>query len=311
MRRTVVAMAITLATTQVVSGDTTKDLTIAFENWMDRAGVSTGAIAVLRKGQVVATHARGMSPDDPMEMASLGKAITAVCVRRLVDDGVLSYDDQLGDLLEETPFLLDDLTIAELVTHQTGLRKDSTQKAMPAWLDDPAPRHGDVTRAAFARNETQGRGTYGYNNENYAVLGEVIARVSGEPYREVCADEVPGGAPSPRAGAFDAWGGWSMPVAEYAAFHARAFPPDADPSTEPSADLGGGARYGLGTVWREYRGGHNYWHFGALCFETTGSGAFAVSWQGEWGAVAAWGSCVDFPIMLELDGYLARVVFKQ
>lgn len=294
---------------QVRAQDRAARIVAAFEAWMNDAGVTVGTIAISRKGQIIATYGRGTDPDTPMEMASLSKAITGVCLRRLVADGVLSFDDRLGAHLPDAPPLLQDLTLAELVTHTSGLDHDSTQGAMTGWLGDPAPRHGDVAATLFDRNRISGRGSYRYNNENYALLGEVIARRTGRPYRQVCGPEVPGGAVSAQAGAFDAWGGWKMTVAEYAAFHARAFPAGADPSFEPSADLGGGAFYGLGTLWREFQGAHNYWHFGALCFETSGSGAYAVSWKGEWGVVAAWQNCVEFPVARGLDGFLVAAVF--
>lgn len=300
-----------LTTVSAAAQDTPARIIAGFEGWMATAGVETGAIAITRHGQLVTTRGWGMDPDAPVEMASLSKAITGACVRALVDDGLLQFDTRLIDVLPETPDGLSDLTLADLLTQTGGVHRDSTQNTMPDWLGHPAPQHGTVTADVFRRDKLKRAGEFQYSNENYAILGEVIVRVTGIPYRTVCADRVvPGAKVSPVAGAFDAWGGWYMSVADYAAFHGRAFANGPNPTADPSVELGGGMHYGLGTFWRSFRGNHNFWHFGALCFATMGSGSYAVSWEGDWGVVASWQSCVDFDVMGQLDGAMVKAVFK-
>ena len=85
----------------------------------------------------------------------------------------------------------------------------------------------------------------------------------------------------------------------------------ADPLATPHADMGDGVSYGLGMVFRTGRSGANHWHFGALCFEDAGLGAFAVNWGGRYTIVTAYGACVDWDAMLALDNALVRAVFAD
>jgi len=58
------------------------------------------AAAVVKNGKIVATvGAGGMQATGPARIASLSKAITAVCVSRLIDEGRLSFKAPLGNLL--------------------------------------------------------------------------------------------------------------------------------------------------------------------------------------------------------------------
>lgn len=190
------------------------------------------------------------------------------------------------------------------------------------WLDDVAPHHAEVTAKAFGRKTQEGTpGTYFYNNENYTILGEIIATQTGQSYRDYCGQAVlpesqyPTAGVSDRAAAFDAWGGWVMSVADYARFHAASFGEGSaiasDPETYPHVSVDGGAYYCMGTLWRHFRGEVNFWHFGAQCFDEFGAGSYAVSWQGQWGVMAAWDRCLPFDEMIELDQVLVRAVFAD
>ncbi|MEM9550656.1 MAG: serine hydrolase domain-containing protein [Pseudomonadota bacterium] len=303
--------------------ETVMRMEAAWTKWRNDVGGPSGVMLITRDGEPVKAVAAGVSVAEPMEMASLSKAITAMCVKSLVDDDLLGYDTTLGMVLgTRVASALADVTVAELLTHQAGFWPDSTQKSMPQWRGEAAPRHRSVTATVLARGApSDRRGTYRYNNEHYAVLGEMIAGVTDRPYRDVCRDRVlpasrfPDVAVSADFGVFDAWGGWAMPVDRYARFFAEAFGAETDvgrsPSDHPSVDLGGGAYYGMGTFWRQSGSGHNHWMFGALCFDDAGHGSYAVSWNGGWGAVVAWRACLAFDEMIALDKALVAAVFRR
>lgn len=284
----------------------------AFETWLE-TNETTGSIAVLRHGAPVATAGFGKEASAPVELASVGKAITAVCVDELVRDGRLSYDDTLSLLMGTGP----DLRIADLVVHTSGLRKDSTQRAMQLWLDRSGHRAMNVLEKVIDRGTPKGAvGAYHYNNENYAVLGALIEHVTGESYETVCHDRAvaPAGVtatPSPRAGAFLSWGGWQMNVADFARWHQHWFGRDgrigAAPLDLPHVELAKDVYHGPGSFVRISPQGANFWYFGALCFPLRlNVGSYAVTWGGVLTTVVAYDTCADWDAMGALDLALGR-----
>ncbi len=87
---------------------TVQRMTTAFEGWMQANAASEGALAIWYQGKPVATYALKMDAETPMEMASLSKVVTAICVSQLVQDGELAYSDSFKDLINRGP----DITLA-------------------------------------------------------------------------------------------------------------------------------------------------------------------------------------------------------
>lgn len=279
----------------------------AWREWAAQSGIAHSTLAIGYVGQPVRTAGKGWDADRPGVLASLSKAITGACAADLVSQGKLSFDTTLDGT---------DFTLAEMLTHTTGLAPDQTQGTMERWRDDPRPRHRRATDTALSRKAQEGkRGRYAYNNENYALAGALIDETVG-PYAQVCADAVltPAGATSarlsPAFGAYAAWGGWEMTGADMIRFLGHAYDPSADPFATPHVPLGDGMHYGLGTLFRAFREGHNYWHFGLLCFEDVSQGAFFASWEAEYSVTVFFESCADWPTLGALDTALVQAVYN-
>lgn len=286
---------------------------LEWNRWLEQQGSPDGALIFMIGDSVLLAAENGVQVDAPVPLASLSKAITAHCVRSLVEDGALDWRDNLRHFF----FTDSTATLAEVVTHAGGLWPDETQGPMAAWRGDPTPRWMEVSAQALTRAaEEVTRGAYRYNNENYAVLGAIIEDVTGAPYDRFCAGRVlaPLGITtarlSPEYGGFGPWGGWEMSVRDYARFVRGAV--IAGPALEgPHADVGDGAFYGLGIQFRTGRGAPDRWHFGALCFADGGLGSFAVNWGGKYTIVAAYDACVGEAAMQALHRSLARAVFAD
>ncbi|MCM2563828.1 beta-lactamase family protein [Lutimaribacter sp. EGI FJ00015] len=239
----------------------------AFQAWAKAQGARDTAMAVVRDGALI--HAR--DADTPRDLASNSKAITALCVRSLVEDGLLSWGSPISEVLgADAPAG----TVAELVTHSAGIAPDSTQLRMGFWLNEDAPRHAHVTRIVQDRKRQKGtRGAFIYNNENYALLGRIVEITTGQSYAAACRARVlaPAGVSgvlSPRFGAFAGWGGWRMSMADHARLIAHWFGPEgavgANPLAAPHFERGDGAAYGLGMNYRTEAAGRVMSHAGAI-----------------------------------------------
>ncbi len=283
----------------------------AVQNWMHDHGIAVGQIAVAYRGDIRGTYANERT--GAVDLASLSKAITATCVRSLVSDGVLGWEDNVGDHVADLPSAFSSIPLHTLLTHTSGLHPDNTQRAMTRWrgVGDPVYEHVVINSA---KRDILGP-DYRYNNENYAVIAHVITAATGLPYADVCAERVlvPAGVvsavPSPDFGRFAAWGGWQMDLADYTRFLWQAYG-QGDPADLPHTDLGGGAQYGLGMIWRSFRDGHNYWHAGSLCFwNGPRFVTFAVLFETGWSLAVYAKGCPEGDMLGNLSQTIAEVFY--
>jgi len=103
---------------------------------MNHYGVSAVSIAVLRDGQIISSQSLGMisaessisvTPQTQFQAASLSKPVTAVAALQLVNAGLVSLDDFVGNYLNEwvLPGSLSSdsttVTLTSLLSHSAGV----------------------------------------------------------------------------------------------------------------------------------------------------------------------------------------------
>lgn len=285
-------MAAVVATTPAAAQDgTVAAFDTAFGEWLKRHKLRRGAFAVSRGGKVVHTGGVDMPADADVPVASLSKAITAMCVARLIDAGKLGFDTPLSQALAKAIGRLgppaDDrlatATISQLLTHRAGFQLSretpdpASGPALAAHLRRKSggdPAIDELTRAVFATRLPVAPGAaYSYTNATYLLLGAVIEEVSGKPYESHCAESVQGLAGAklyPAWRVLSSYGGWHMPLRQYLQIH-EAFAEDspalsattrrwqASPDGKQVAD---GVHYGLGSFVRPAGQVANHWHGG-------------------------------------------------
>ncbi|SHH82392.1 serine hydrolase domain-containing protein [Marivita hallyeonensis] len=283
----------------------------AVQGWLTERDAS-GVVAMQSPDGAIQTIDLGLPTARPVELASLSKAITAVCVADLVADRKLRWADPVSLFVPG----FDEMTVGDLVTHESGVIEDATQRHMSAWLGDPRHRADAIVTKMRTRKAPQGpQDVHVYSNDNFALLALVIENVTQDTYEAACRARVldtagVAAAPSPVSGAFLSWGGWSMTADDYLRFHAHWFDTSDPTRDEPMADLGGGAVYERGMLARSMRGGSNYWHFGALCFpERLNVGSYVVGFFNGWRVVVAYDACVEWEAMVALDAAIVQAIF--
>ena len=120
-------------------------------------------------------------------IASMSKSFTAMAILHLRDEGKLKLDDPAGlyiPALSDSRLLTTDapsITIRDLLTHSAGFPEDNP------WGD----RQLDITHNVFMTMLQKGISfsnvpgvAYEYSNMGFAMLGEIIAKVSGKSYQE-------------------------------------------------------------------------------------------------------------------------------
>ncbi len=150
---------------------------------------------VLLDGHLVHTRALGLAnvaekipaaADTRFRIASMTKSFTALAIYKLRDAGQLALTDPVAKYLPEfravTPLTTDaaPITIHHLLTMTAGFPEDNPwgdrQLAVtPAALTD-------FIRSGLSLSNAPGIG-YEYSNLGFALLGQIVTRVAGEPYQ--------------------------------------------------------------------------------------------------------------------------------
>jgi len=110
----------------------------AWRAWMAEHRRKTGGLAVVHGGQAVRVAAMGQEAEGaPVPVASLSKAVTAVCIAGLIERGRLSFETPLSQALARTMMRvgqpvdprLSAVTISQLLVHRAGLDKKDIANA--------------------------------------------------------------------------------------------------------------------------------------------------------------------------------------
>lgn len=154
----------------------------------------SGLVAIYRYGQPVEHHSwgdDGYTLDTPFRVASLTKSFTGLALLILRRAGQLSLDDPVSAHLPELRLQADpdwpELRLRHLLAMTSGLATDNP------WGD----RQESVSREQLNAWAASGLrllfppGTsMEYSNLGYALLGEVISRVSGQDYRQFVQEQL-------------------------------------------------------------------------------------------------------------------------
>ena len=152
---------------------------LALLDRLETEGVECHSIMVVRHGHVVAEGWWApYSAERPHLLYSLTKSFTSVAVGLAVDDGMLSLEDRLVDVLpdhvpDEIPEQGRRLTVHHLLTMTAGHALDSLTEA---WELEP----GDLTKGFLRVPFTEAEGTrHTYDNATTYVLARMVEQVMG------------------------------------------------------------------------------------------------------------------------------------
>jgi CubicO group peptidase (beta-lactamase class C family) len=151
--------------------------------------------AVARNGGLVWNEAVGVAdedadaaatPDTQYRVGSITKTFTAAAIMQLRDAGELGLDDRLGDHIPEAAH--PGPTIRRMLSHHSGLQREP---AGDLWETMQAPTVDDLLSGLVEAEQVLQPGThFHYSNLAFALLGEVVARRSGQPYVEYVQERI-------------------------------------------------------------------------------------------------------------------------
>ncbi len=171
-----------------------------YESGLRRNGIVGSSLAMIRNGKVILEDNQGLqslSPEVPVgnetafHWASCTKSLTGIAVMQLRDRGLLSLDDPLVKYLPELSATHDSfgpisqVTIRHVMSHSGGFR-DATWP----WRDDdkdwqpfePTQWSQIVAMMPYTEVAFKPGSRFSYSNLGVIFLGEIIERLSGDPY---------------------------------------------------------------------------------------------------------------------------------
>lgn len=184
---------------------------MSLEEDVDRIATETGFAGVVRVDRAGTTelsaaygladrrHGIAMTPDSQVAIASGSKAMTALAVMSLVEDGTLSLGTTARSLLgTDLPLIADDVTVEHLLAHRSGIgdyldEDDDTPisaYAMPVPVQELATTEQflavlDGFPTSFVAGER-----FFYCNGGYVVLALLAERASGVPFHDLVRQRV-------------------------------------------------------------------------------------------------------------------------
>ena len=154
------------------------------------------AVAVVKDGQIVMSKGYGVRslkskvPMDANTLVGIGsntKAFTTAALGLLVDEGKLRWDDKVTKYIPEfrmyDPYVTAEFTVRDLLCHRSGLgRGVGDLMQFPDSTDFTAQ---DIIHSLrYFKPVSSFRSKYDYDNSLYIVAGEVVARISGQPWAD-------------------------------------------------------------------------------------------------------------------------------
>lgn len=160
------------------------------------------AVSVMREGSPVFEQGYGkanleydvpITPHSVFHVASVSKQFTAMAIELLVNEGKVSWDDDIRQYVPEVPDFGTPITLRHLVHHVSGIRDQWNLLLMAGWRweADVVTQKDvlEITSRQTGLNFEPGE-RYLYSNTGFTLLAVVVERVTGKSLREFAGERI-------------------------------------------------------------------------------------------------------------------------
>ncbi len=144
-------------------------------------------------GTKVRKTKQAISKDDIFEIGSVSKVFTSTLIGILCDEGLLSMNDKVNNYLPEAyqnP-RLENLTIANLVNHQSGLpRRPYFFGKKEKDIRNPYASYTKDDLLKFYRDFIPEQKKFEYSHSNYALLEIIIANITQKSFQDIMVEKI-------------------------------------------------------------------------------------------------------------------------
>jgi CubicO group peptidase (beta-lactamase class C family) len=162
-------------------------------------GELTGSVFVSRRGTVLVEQGYGLADEVPktpdlattqFRIGSNTKQFTAMAIWLLAEDGKLQLAEKICDYVDDCPAAWKELTLQHLLDHTSGIPDYTNFDDFPARIGTPATEAQLIDRFRDRPLEFAPGTRWKYSNSGYILLGQVVSRVSGQPYPDFLRDRI-------------------------------------------------------------------------------------------------------------------------
>lgn len=171
-----------------------------YKNWPNNS--MNGSFLVARNGQIIYEKYNGyanknegtkITPETPVQIASVTKVLTATAVLKLVNAGKIDLDQKVNTILKTFPY--EECTIRMLLSHRTGMRNYAyfTDRDKSVWDRHNQLTNKDILDILATKNiglEAATGTRFSYCNTNYAMLALIIEKITGLTYKEAMSEMI-------------------------------------------------------------------------------------------------------------------------
>ena len=154
------------------------------------------AVAIVKNNKVVMSKGFGVieqgksakvTVDTLFGIASNTKAMTAALLANLVDEGKLTWQTKVIDVIPEfqmpDAYVTREFTIVDLLAHNSGLGLGAGD--LMIWPNTSLTNADILKGLKYLPEVSSFRSEFAYDNLMYILAGEVITRITGQPWQEV------------------------------------------------------------------------------------------------------------------------------
>ncbi len=124
-------------------------------------------------------------------IASCTKAFTGAAMAKLVNEGLIHWDDLVIDYLPdfklEDPYIASHMTIEDLLSHRNGL---GTFYGDLLWYETDRSNEDIIERMQYLPITNRFRDQFGYQNVTYIVAAEILEKVTGKSWEDYIKQEL-------------------------------------------------------------------------------------------------------------------------
>lgn len=170
------------------------------KNWPNNT--MNGSFLVAKNGQILFERYNGyanknegteITPETPVQIASVSKVLTATAVLKLVNAGKIDLDQKVNTILKTFPY--EECTIRMLLDHRTGMRNYAyfTDRDKSIWDRHNQLTNKDILDILATKDiglEAKTGTRFSYCNTNYAMLALIIEKITGLSYKEAMSEMI-------------------------------------------------------------------------------------------------------------------------